>query len=149
MTDTPEGFKRDEDGILHYVGGIGARFSDRGEACKMGGRFVCTTTVYSTGSFFGHCCDKSPKHDPDHNGNPTKCGIHSDAAKAKRKAKSDEKYRQWQEKSKRRAQIVRLQAEQGEIIEQIAAGHNDPRSLCQDWLDRMEKVKGNRDGSHY
>ena len=79
-------------------------------------------------------CSNRAKHDPDADGNPTKCGVHSDAAKAKRKAKSDAKYAEWRAKSNREANIRKINAEMLPLIESIAAGHNDPRGACLEWL---------------
>ena len=101
----------------------------------------CTDSVYSSGMWNSSRCSKRAKHDPDADGNPTKCGVHSDAAKAKRKAKSDARYAEWIAKSNKAANIRKINAEMRPLIEAIAAGHNDPRGACLEWLARLENAK--------
>lgn len=144
MSDAPKGFKRGKDGILQVAQrGFDARhYSDPGEAVKTWRagelRLGCAEKRFQIWSSFP--CGKPAKHDPDHNGNPTRCGIHSAAAKAKRKAKQEAKDAANRAKWAKRLALQQLSQEAPEIIRQIAEGHNDPRALCQDWLDRRAAI---------
>lgn len=143
MSD-PKGYKRGEDGVLRLVTAF--RRDHHDEAVWFvdghGERFGCTKTVYSDLDMTGHLCGKTAKHDPDGKGNPTKCGMHSVAAKAKRREKAAAKYA---ERCAKRAAINARRAmasEASEIVRHIADGHNDPRSLCADWVARMDAALG-------
>lgn len=146
MTDKKPYLIRGDDGVLHQrsVSWGCEAYADPGEAIKVwfAGelRPSCTERVHS--GYSGGPCRNKPKHDPDHNGNPTKCGHHSAAAKQRKKDKADERDRKWREKWNRDSAIRALNVQRDEIIQKIAAGHNDPRGLCQDWLDAMAKLKG-------
>jgi hypothetical protein len=97
-------------------------------------KFGCAHSVFE--NYRTHPCGKTAKYDPDQNGNPTKCGHHSQAAldrkEAKRKAREDAWRAEWAHKDA----VRKHNAERDDIIRKIAGGHNDPRGLCQDWLDR-------------
>lgn len=71
----------------------------------------------------------------------TKCGTHCDAAKAKRKAKSEASYQAYSAEMDRKIAISKMKQEAESIISQIAHGHNDPRAICADWVQRMELLK--------
>lgn len=142
--DEAKGFKRGADGVLEQSP---ARFSrhykDPGEAIKTWWagelRLGCTERRFENYSSFP--CGKPAKHDPDHNGNPTKCGVHCAAAKEKREAKRRAKEVADRAKWRRQNELRRLSQEAQEIIRQIAEGHNDSRYLCQDWINRRTKVE--------
>lgn len=148
MTEAPEvpaGYRRREDGVLVHTNEFIRRqhvseavwFSD-----GHGERFGCTTRVFSDGrDMTGHSCGKTAKHDPDWQGNPTKCGIHSAAAEAKRKAKFEAKYAEDRAKWAREAAQSRLESEAATIIRQIADGHNDPRALCAEWVQKWKETE--------
>ena len=106
------------------------------------GKWNCRTEVPMSQGY-GYClCSNPAKHDPDENGNPTKCGKHSVEGLAKRDAKREERNQKWKIEFERKQKLFRLEREKIEIIESIAAGHNDPRSLCSDYLDRLAAIQG-------
>lgn len=139
-TDAPKGWRRREDGILEPTPDW-HHYSDPGEAVmgwNVGNRtLVCTKAIYG-GRGSVHMCGKPAKHDPDHNGHPTKCGVHSAAAKARREAKQTERYAAERAESRRQADQNALRREAVDIVRAIANGHNDPRTLCLDWCRRMD-----------
>ena len=105
MSDAPEGFIRAKDGVLELKPGetfIALRNHPR-EAVRVADKFLCWEFVVS-GQWSNEACQKTAKHDPDQNGNPTRCGVHCAEAKAKRKAKGDAKC------EKRRADIAKKSA---------------------------------------
>lgn len=136
-------FTRDEDGVL--VVGPGRHYEEPEEAVKTWWagelRLGCNARV--VGDWSSGPCGKKPKHDPDKNGRPTKCGIHCKTAVEKRRAKSKAKLDASMAHIKRQNAIWRLNRELPEIIRAIADGHNDPRSLCTDWLHRRTCVEQN------
>lgn len=102
----------------------------------------CTyARVSSPGSYSFSRCWNPAKHDPDENGNPTRCGVHSAAAEARRKAKSNALREKHREESLRRATLINLRAEAMTIVRQIADGHNDPRELASDWVRRFDETE--------
>ena len=137
--DAIKGFERGADGVLVWLGGIGATYRDPGEAVKTiwGGklRFSCTQRTY--GPFSGGICDHSAKHDPDANGNPTKCGTHSKAAFARREAKKDATAARWRRQWAADNAVSEAKRGLRTALEQIAAGHNDPRQLATEALARL------------
>jgi hypothetical protein len=93
-------------------------------------------------------CRNTAKYD-DVDGVPTRCGIHSAAAQAKRKAKADERLKaQWErthhireEQERARAREAREQARREEaydILDKIAEGHNDPVALARAWKEKYQ-----------
>ena len=145
MSDTPKGFRRRSDGVLEMAPGHHRHTCDPGEAVMVhyGGesRLGCTERVWSRDiRCHDYMCGKRPKHDPDHNGNPTKCGIHSQEAKEKRAAKSDAKWQAREKEWKRKKEIQSLKLEALQLIRAIADGHNDPRSACAEWCERYTKA---------
>ena len=141
---TPAGYKRGEDGILRPKGGFSSeRPAEANEAVMFddgyGRRIGCSARVTPKGSsWHDHACGKVAKHDPDHNGNPTRCGVHSAAANARRKAKADAAYEAYRQKAAKTAKSRDLAREAQEIVKVIAGGHNDPRHICQEWLSKWE-----------
>lgn len=141
MSEAPKGWVRRKDGILEQQPGFLGHRARHDEAVlgwwKGERRLCCTETVWSR-DIRAHysMCGKTPKYDPDQNGNPTKCGIHSKEAKAKRQAKSDAKIEQWRAEMDAKRLRSELNKEALEIVRQIAEGHNDPRGLCSDWVRR-------------
>ena len=102
-------------------------------------RLGCNHRMFQNYSSFP--CGKKPKHDPDANGNLTKCGIHSAAAIQRRQDKSNAKMQAWRDEIHKKAEISRLRDEMLPLIRAIADGHNDPRSACVEWLDRYNAAK--------
>lgn len=141
----PKGYQRREDGLLEPINGfIGHRGKPQEAVLTWwaGKRLLgCIQDVHKGGGMGFHMCGNRAKHDPDHNGNPTKCGTHSAAAVARRKQKQRERDAAERAKWARRSALMTLSQEAPEIIQKIADGHNDPRGLCQDWLDRRAKVR--------
>jgi hypothetical protein len=104
------------------------------------GEFTCTKFV-TRNNWRRSACGEKAKHDPDHNGNPTRCSAHSQAAVDRRKAKVDALYNAWKAETKRKSNQAALKAELHEIVRKIADGHDDPRGLCADWIARWEDVE--------
>jgi hypothetical protein len=98
--------------------------------------------VQSPGMLGFSLCTNGAKHDPDDNGDPTRCGVHSEAATERRNAKQkklrDEQTAKWARSNR----LGELRRELSVIVKQIAEGHNDPRALCQDWIVRNDAAKG-------
>ena len=131
---------RGSDGVLQVNSKLAwrAEYQDPGEAVKTWWagklRFGCAERQFS--NHRDHPCGKTPKHDPDHNGNFTRCGNHSKATKDRRDAKQRAKREAEKAKWEFDSSVREHRAEMPGIIQQIADGHNDPRGLCQSWLDR-------------
>ena len=106
---------------------------DRGEL-----RLGCTHRRFENYSSFP--CGNKPKHDPDANGRPTRCGIHSSAAEQRRKDKRDSKMQEWCDNRARGAALRDVRAEMIPLIQSIADGHNDPRSACSEWLAKYAEA---------
>ena len=141
MTDAPKGYTRNAAGVLEMLPAWRRDRHDEAVWFKdgHGERFGCTVTVYRDGrDMTGHPCGKTAKHDPDAKGNPTHCGIHSIAAKARRRAKANAQYELERALSARRNERNNLLREAPGIIRQIADGHNDPRTLCLEWIAKSE-----------
>lgn len=142
MTDAPKGFIRAQDGVLEIDFRFGAlRRDNTEEAIRENGAFVCGARVYRAGAWGSSHCRKPAKHDPDCNGNLTRCGIHSAESKAKRKAKTDAKDAEERAKIHRQVIVSNLRREALAIVRKVADGHNDPRALCADWVSRMDAIK--------
>lgn len=141
--DFRKGFERGKDGVLVWVGGVGARYNDPGEAvkCQSGGqlRLSCTDRVY--GLFSRGICGKTAKHDPDANGNPTKCGNHSKAAYERREAKKDATNARWGRQWNADHEEIKAKKALEAALEQIASGHNDPRQLAVEALARLKAAR--------
>lgn len=142
MGDKREYLKRGSDGILYQSPEIGSHYKDPGEAIKTWSKgelhLGCAESVSTHFSAFP--CGKPPKYDPDHNGNFTRCGQHSAAAKKRIKDKRDARDAANRAKIKLKAAIYKINLERDEIIQAIADGHNDPRGLCADWLRRKAEA---------
>ena len=142
MGSKSEYFERGEDGVLCQLPASLSNYQDPGEAIKTWSkgelRLGCAEAVHSGWRLFP--CGTVPKHDPDHNGNPTRCGRHSAAAKKRVKEKCDARDAARRAKYERKAAIYKINLERDEIIQAIADGHNDPRGLCADWLRRKAEA---------
>lgn len=90
---------------------------------------VCNERIFS--GWRHHRCGKPAKHDPDSDGNFTRCGIHCAAAVEKRRAKSDAKMAAEKTIRLRNAAINKATNALLPAMREIAAGHNDPRALAQ------------------
>lgn len=135
------GLTRGSDGILVWNGG--ARYITPKEAVKMqtsqGIVCVCNEAAYGFG-YYGGPCGNRAKHDPDANGNPTKCGVHSkegvEKRKAKQAAKDAERDAFWKKhnayEAARQAVFDNMRA--------IAHGHNDPRALAKTTIAELERT---------
>lgn len=138
-----KGFERCKDGVLKWVGGIGSRYQDPAEAVRFywAGelRLGCTERCFSV--FSSAPCSKVAKHDPDANGNFTKCGLHSKAAYEKRNAKKDatsaRRKRQWA------ADHAESDAKKAleKLVRAIAEGHNDPRSAAMEAVAALDAAR--------
>ncbi len=139
-----KGVIRGEDGILQWQGGFGAGlYRDPGEAVKTWWagelRIGCGESVFA--DFSSGPCGKIPKHDPDANGNMTKCGKHSAAAKAKRKAAREARDNAWRQKWDKSAAIGKATSQLEPALRQIADGHNDARGLAQEIIAALDAAR--------
>jgi len=100
----------------------------------------CTEHVFSGEriDFRGHQCGNTAKNDPDEDGNPTKCGIHSAAGKAKKSAKREASWQKYKAKEARENLERALTSEAREIVRLVAMGHNDARGLCAAWVEKWD-----------
>jgi len=139
-------FIRGKDGILRRNPALSLYqtrgYKDPGEAVmvNVGGerRLGCTERMFR--DYSSYPCGHKPKYDPDVNGNLTKCGHHSAEAKKRKKEKADAKYQEYTDRIERRTQLRRIKDEMLPLITSIANGHNDPRTACQEWLDRYNAI---------
>lgn len=134
------GLQRTKDGRLYWSGGRHYTPPKDNEALLTWWagelRPGCNAEVHDT--WTSGPCGNTPKHDPDAQGRPTKCGTHCEAAVAKRKAKADARYAAQKAKWARQREQDALRREMLNVILRIAAGHNDPRGLASDWVERAE-----------
>ena len=135
------GLVRDEDGILAWQGG--RHYTEPTEQIKTWWagelRPGCNARIISNWS--SGPCGKAPKHDPDANGRPTKCGLHCAATIEKRKQRQRDRDA---EEAARRGRIRAARDAAAAIepaLRQIAAGHNDPRSLAQEVLATLDAAR--------
>ena len=139
-----QGFVRGPDGILEWHGGMGRHsYNDPKEAVKTYDkgklRLGCGARVFST--FSSHPCGNTPKHDPDANGNPTRCGLHSAAAIVRKEAKKDATMARWKRQWNAADALHAAQKGLEEALEKIVAGHNDPRSLASETLEALKAAR--------
>lgn len=105
-------------------------------------RWGCTYDgVSHPGMWHSSRCSNKAKHDHDEDGNPTRCGIHCKSATEIREAKSRARYQAQKDKWLREDQKRALAHECEAIVRAIAAGNNDPRSLCADWVKRKAELE--------
>jgi hypothetical protein len=152
MADSKPYLIRGSDGILMDNPDRGRdrpAYRDPGEAVKVwsAGRqsLGCTHRMFE--NFHSFPCGKTPKHDLDVNGNPTKCGVHSKAAEQRRTEKANARRKAELEKFDRQRKLSAINAELIPLVRAIAAGHNDPRSACVEWLARYDKMKEPKEGA--
>lgn len=95
----------------------------------------CAGTAPRDGSWFGGQCNRKPKI---FYGSLGYCGQHDPAATQKRREQRDAAWRaEWAEKNRRseaRHAHAKMLERCHEAIKQIAAGHNDPRTLANEVL---------------
>ncbi len=132
---------RDDDGVLGWHGG--PHYSDPGEAIKTWWvgelRLGCAESVF--GNYSSSPCGCIPKHDPDVNGRFTRCGKHSTAAKAKRKAAQEKRDQAWRRKMDLQNELHKATIAVEPALRQIADGHNDPRTLAQEVLSALDAIR--------
>lgn len=135
------GLVRDKDGLLYWTGG--RFYRDPGEAVKTWWagelRISCAAPVYGDWSY--KPCGKIAKHDPDANGNPTRCGTHCASAVAKREAASQAREAARQAKWGADKRLGKARADLEQALRLIALGHNDPRTLAQEALAELEAAR--------
>lgn len=145
-----KGFTRDKDGVLVWQGGIGNSYRDPGEAVKFhyAGKlhFGCTERRY--GLMRSASCDNAAKYDPDANGNPTKCGNHSKAAYERRNAKKDATEKRWRQQWQADAALREAQSALEPALRQIVQGHNNPRELAFEVLERLHEAREAQKAAH-
>jgi hypothetical protein len=138
----PSGFVRGEDGILEWHGS--ARYSDPKEAVKTWWRdkmrLGCTEPLSGPG-YYGGPCGNTAKHDPDANGRPTKCGVHSAAAVEKRKEKQDATMRKWRAQWGAADRLRDAQLGLEAALHKIADGDNDPRTTAREAITALDEAR--------
>ena len=116
-------------------------YKDPDEAIKVKSldEWVLACTERTMTNYHSGPCGNKPKYDPDANGLFTKCGHHSEASKKRKKDKQDARFAKWMSEVDFNNAWREHNAKKLEIIKAIAEGHNDPRSLCQEWLNDTPK----------
>ena len=145
------GLVRGDDGLLRWTGG--RHYNEPGEAVKTWWkgelRLGCNAEVFSNWS--SHPCGATPKHDPDANGNLTRCGRHSLEAMEKARARREKEDEERRIASKNRVALCLAEKEIEVALRSISAGHNDPRALAQRVIDAVDAariaVKGKPDAT--
>lgn len=102
-------------------------------------KHFCTKKLWD--GWHKRSCGNVAKYDPDEDGVPTRCGVHSAEAVARREAKAHAKVAAEMAEWDRRKQQQNLASELHQIIRQIAGGHNDPRGMATEWLERWNATK--------
>lgn len=82
-------------------------------------------------------CGNPAKHDPNDEGMPTRCGVHSAASIKKRQDRENAKAAiKNAEREKRRVARLLDKAEIKALLS-ISKGHNDPRTLATETLNKL------------
>lgn len=105
------------------------------------GELCCTASVWRKGDYHSSVCARRAKYDHTINGNATRCGIHSAAKVAERKRKSDERYAVYKQKQDIVRTLRSVQQDAHTVLLKIAEGHNDPRTIAQEWVQRFNEAK--------
>lgn len=109
------------------------------KAVKRGdGKWNCQAVVPARQGYGYYACGNSAIHDPDADGNPTKCGTHSSAAimrDAERKKATNLK---WKAEFDRKQAIRKAEAAILPALRQIADGYNDPRGLATEVVSALD-----------
>tara|TARA_R110000851_G_scaffold204528_1_gene356459 strand:+ start:246 stop:704 length:459 start_codon:yes stop_codon:yes gene_type:complete len=96
----------------------------------------------TTSHNFQSCyCQNAAKHDPDENGNGTRCGIHSKATIKKRRDKQDAKWAAQRAIYDARNARMKHKEDCVALVKEIADGHNDPRTACIELINAKENAK--------
>jgi hypothetical protein len=98
---------------------------------------TCKVTVWSKDSWGRSSCGKAARYDYV-NGVPTRCGIHCAEAEAKRAAKSEAKMQAWRDERATAHAVDEARLDVEKALREIAAGHNDPRSLATATIARLD-----------
>jgi hypothetical protein len=135
------GLVRDNEGVLVWHGG--RHYADPGEAVKRfcAGKQILTCAERVYREYSSSPCECSAKHDPDANGRFTRCGKHSAAAKAKRKATEQARLEATRMKWKLQDDLSKANGMIEPALRQIAEGHNDPRTLAQEVLAAVDAAQ--------
>lgn len=146
MTACTDGLTRHESGVLVWTGGLGARYQDPGEAVMnhCAEKLVPSCTERVMGSYHSGPCGNTPRHDPDANGRPTKCGNHSKAAHARRAAKKEATEARWKAQWRADGDVHDANKAVEVALRQIAEGHNDPRTLAEETIQRLDAARDAR-----
>jgi hypothetical protein len=117
---------------MKYLESYGPRYRTRPDLGR------CAESVF--GDYTSHQCQNKAKFDPDESGNPTTCGVHSEARVAAKKTKRDAEYELCLKGLERNAAEGNFAKESCYAIRLIADGHNDPRALANEILDKLKKA---------
>lgn len=111
------------------------------------GKWNCAASVPAQQGFGFNRCALPATQDPDENGNPTKCHIHSEKGRERLAEKRRERDRKWRadfdaKQKARKASERRVRAGAAAIVacQKIAEGHNDPRALAAEVLAILEET---------
>jgi hypothetical protein len=88
----------------------------------------CCESVMPNGEWRSRQCSKSNGHGPD----GAYCKTHDPEERKRRDAVSAYNFHK-----KNYEHRIRYLYQADQVIRAIAEGHNDPRALCQEWLDKM------------
>lgn len=92
----------------------------------------CAVEVYpNERGAIPHQCSNKAKFDPNEDGKPTTCKIHSKQAVAERKKAAKDKYAEYLQKNRPQWHGPAFM----KALIAIANGHNDPRGLAEETID--------------
>jgi hypothetical protein len=142
------GLTRAADGVLEWHGG--RHYDTPDEAVRSYHKGVlairCNERIFSMWS--SGVCGNTAKHDPDKNGNLTKCGRHCAEAVAKKKekqaAEDAKRSRQWNAREALWKAEKKIEA----ALRSIADGHNDPRSLAKEVMEAVDAARAEKDAAN-
>jgi hypothetical protein len=141
MSGIGKGLVRGADGVLEWHGG--RHYKEPAEAVKtwQAGELRLGCAAYVYGNWTSRPCGKTPKHDPDAHGRPTKCGRHCKAALDRREAKKHETFERFRRKNNAERSLYDATAALELALRKIAEGHNDPRALAQEVLAVLDAAR--------
>jgi hypothetical protein len=108
----------------------------------------CKASVWGSGVFFSGRCSKSARFDPDENGVPTRCKIHSaEYLKSKQDARAEANERSVCEFRKRNILDEmfdtkrKYEATFAKVLQEIADGYEHPRTLARVTLANLAEME--------
>lgn len=110
------------------------------------GKWNCLTRVPARQGYGYHLCSKFATDEPDADGNPTKCAVHSEAGIARRKVRQQERDQQWRAKWARDNALAAANKQIEPALRKIAEGHNDARGLAQEVIAALDAARAAEGG---